>query len=320
MTGTPVIDVNAYLGEWPFRAVRRLRPLRERTPTALRRLLEGAGITRALVSPLAAIFRQECESANAELARAVRRLRALRGYGEFFVPAPALNPAYPGWEDDVQAALTAGAPGVRLWPNYHAYSLADTAARVAVAQAAAAGLAILISLRMQDERHHHPRMMVPAVPADEVAALARAVPQARIIACMARYGEAESLLAASGDVIPQAADRPSPSQRVILSKAKDLGAAQGKLREGSGVGEGNVWLDLSGVQGPVGCIDLLAERFGAGRLLLGTGAPLQYPLPAVAKVLASEIASDDRDRVLGLNAASLLTPAGAANTDSPGAN
>jgi hypothetical protein len=285
MTATPVIDVNAYLGEWPFRPLWGVRRLREPTPgavrrlQALRRLLAGAGITRALVSPLAAIFRQECESANAELARAVRRLRALRGHGEFFIPAPALNPAYPGWEDDLQAALTAGgappagAPGVRLFPNYHAYSLADTAARVAVAQAAAAGLAILISLRMQDERHHHPRMMVPAVPADEVTALARAVPQARIIACMARYGEAESLLAAE-----------------------------------------NVWLDLSGVQGPVGCIDLLAERFGAGRLLMGTGAPLQYPLPAVAKIHASEVPADARDEILGGNAAAVLggpPPAGA---------
>lgn len=248
-----VVDANAYLGEWPF------RPQRHRTATALRGALEGVSITRALVSPLAAIFRQECEAANCEL------LRALKRTGGFFVPIPAVNPAFPGWERDLEAALGASAPGMRLFPNYHAYSLGDIEARAAVTQAAASGLAVFISLRMQDERHHHPRMMAPAVPADEVADLARAVPEARIIACMARYAEAEALLAAD-----------------------------------------NVWLDLSGVQGPVGCVDVLAEHFGAERLLMGTGAPLQYPLPAVAKVHASELPAAERDAILGGNAAFLL--------------
>jgi predicted TIM-barrel fold metal-dependent hydrolase len=253
MTVTPVVDVNAYLGDWPF------RPLRHRGPAAVRRALEGAGITRAAVSPLAAIFRQECRSANEEL------MQALRRRDEFFVPVPALNPAYPGWEDDLAAAIALEARGVRLFPNYHAYSLDDASARGAVQQAAAAGLAVFICLRMQDERHHHPRMMVPGVPPEQVAALASAVPEARIVVCMGRYAEAETLLGAD-----------------------------------------NVWLYLSGVHGPVGCVELLAERFGPERLLMGTGAPLQYALPAVAKIHASELAQADRDKILGGNAASLL--------------
>lgn len=259
MTTAPVIDANAYLGEWPF------RPQRHRTPAAVRRALQEAGIDRALVSPLAAIFRQDCASANAEMMRALRRRT------DFFVPVPALNPAYPGWEEDLEAALAGGAVGVRLFPSYHAYSLDDAAIRAALGRAVASGLAIFVTLRMQDERHHHPRMMVPGGrppaggPAPEVAALARALPGARIIAAMARYAEAETLLAAD-----------------------------------------NVWLDLSGVQGPVGCVDLLAERFGAERLLMGTGAPLQYPLPAVAKIHASELPPSAREGILGRNAARLL--------------
>jgi len=257
---TPVIDANAYLGDWPFRALRR------RTPGALRRALGAVGITRAAVSPLAAIFRQECQSANTEMLRALGRSR------DFFLPALALNPGYPGWEDDLEAAVAARAVGVRLFPNYHAYGLGDDAARAAVTRATEAGLAVFISLRMQDERHHHPRMMAPAAPANEVAALAQAAPGARIVACMARYGEAEALLAGN----------PSSSDPT------------------------GVWLDLSGVQGPVGCVDLLARRFGAGRLLMGTGAPLQYPLPAVAKIHSSELAAAERDRILGGNAMRLL--------------
>jgi len=253
MTVTPIIDVNAYVGDWPF------RPLRHRSPAAVRRALQEAGITRAVVSPLAAIFRQECTSANEEL------MRALRRRGEFFIPAPALNPAYPGWEGDLEAAIAVGAPGVRLFPNYHAYSLDEPGARAVVQRAAAAGIVVFVSLRMQDERHHHPRMMVPAVPLELVVGLASAVPEARIVVCMGRYAEAEALLAA-----------------------------------------GNVWLDLSGVQGPVGCVELLAERFGADRLLMGTGAPLQYPLPAAAKIHASELPQAEREKILGGNAASLL--------------
>ena len=274
---TDVIDVNAYIGDWPFRR------LRQRTPAAVRRALECAGFTRALVSPLAAIFRQECASANSEMIRGVRRAR------EFFIPVPALNPSYPGWEDDVEAAVQIGAPGIRLFPNYHAYSLDDATIREAIAQAVSAGLAIFISLRMQDERHHHPRMMVPAVPADEVVALAQAMPHARIIPCMARYAEVETLLAAHapGDVILSGSEESCPRQ-----------TAAGHHRSG-------VFLDLSGVQGPVGCVELLAAHHGAGRLLTGTGAPLQYPLPAVAKVHAAELDAADKARILGGNAAAL---------------
>jgi predicted TIM-barrel fold metal-dependent hydrolase len=253
MSVAPVIDANAYAGDWPF------RPLRHRSPAAVQRALEGAGITRAVVSPLAAIFRQECTSANEEM------MQGLRGRGEFFIPAPALNPAYPGWEDDLAAAIASGARGVRLFPNYHAYSLGDADARTAARRAADAGLVVFISLRMQDERHHHPRMMVPAVPPEEIGGLARAVPEAKVVACMGRYAEAEALLAAP-----------------------------------------NVWLDLSGVQGPVGCVDLLAERFGAERLLMGSGAPLQYALPGVAKIHASELPQVERKKILGGNAARLL--------------
>lgn len=256
---TDVIDVNAYIGDWPF------RPLRQRTPAAVRRALERAGFTRALVSPLAAIFRQECASANSEMMRGTRRAR------EFFIPVPAFNPSYSGWHGDLQAAVAAGAPGIRLFPNYHAYSLDDAMIREAIAQAGSAGLAIFISLRMQDERHHHPRMMVPAVPTEEVAGLAQALPQARIIPCMARYAEVTALLDATSEAPPDA----------------------------------GVFADLSGVQGPVGCVELLAARYGAGRLLTGTGAPLQYPLPAVAKVHAAELDSAYKERILGGNAAAL---------------
>jgi hypothetical protein len=198
-------------------------------------------------------------------------MRALRRR-DFFLPAPAVNPGHPGWEDDLEQAIAARAVGVRLFPNYHAYGLGDAAARAAVMRATAAGLVVFISLRMQDERHHHPRMMTPPVPPEEVAALAQAIPGARIVACMARHGEAPALLAGNPA-------RPEPA---------------------------GVWLDLSGVQGPVGCVDLLAQWFGAGRLLVGTGAPLQYALPAVAKVHCCELGAMERDRILGGNAARLL--------------
>jgi hypothetical protein len=295
---TNVIDVNAYVGDWPF------RPLRHSRPASLRRALEAVGITRALVSPLAAIFRQECQSANAEL------LRALRAHGGFFAPVPAINPSYSGWEDDVQAALRARAPGVRLFPNYHAYSLDDPAARGAVAQAAASGLAVFLSLRMQDERHHHPRMMVPAVPADEVVRLARALPEARIVACMARYAEAETLLAPNRNavILSKAPSVSEAQKRSSPASGGNLGRARRKVQEETQPGRptGGVFLDLSGIQGPVACVDLLAERFGAERLLMGTGAPLQYALPGVAKIHACELPAAVRDGILGGNAASLL--------------
>jgi len=57
-------------------------------------------------------------------------------------------------------------------------------------------LPVLVAVRMQDERLHHPAMMVHPVATDQIMAAADSVTEARIVACMARYtsSEGEALL------------------------------------------------------------------------------------------------------------------------------
>ena len=56
------IDVNAWLGSWPFRA------LRDNTPDTLIRRLDRAGIGNAAVSRIEAILHRSVQPANERLA------------------------------------------------------------------------------------------------------------------------------------------------------------------------------------------------------------------------------------------------------------
>lgn len=179
-----LLDINAYTPDWPFRR------LRHRTADDLLRLMDSAGIARAVVSPLGAAFRLDAAGPNAEL------LEFIRGRDRL-LPAFALNPNYPAWEDDLRQALEGGAAALRLYPNYHAYSPADPPCIEAAHAAAEAGLPLLVAARLQDERSHHPMMKVPPVAPDALARLAAAAPRARLVVTMLRVGEAQGLAQAS---------------------------------------------------------------------------------------------------------------------------
>ena len=57
-----IIDVNAYLGHWPF------RQLRHNTVKGLLNLMDRNGIDKAMVSSINAIFYKNCHAGNEELA------------------------------------------------------------------------------------------------------------------------------------------------------------------------------------------------------------------------------------------------------------
>ena len=113
----PLVDLNCYLGEWPFR----------RYPcTTVDRLLarmDTLRIERAAVSRLENVFFKDCLVGNRELAALIAP------HTERLTPFYTINPAFPGWEDDLrlcqeELGLAPGAGGIQLHPNYHAYDLA----------------------------------------------------------------------------------------------------------------------------------------------------------------------------------------------------
>jgi len=299
-----LIDTNCYLGSWPF------RPLRHRTAEQLARLLERAGIEQALVSSLDAVFREDCHSCNIELLQAVAEwpgkpasppkadAPSVQSQAGKLLPLAVANPSYAGWQQELESLISkpagppkadgrlkaggqsqagkpgewgdpsragpgrAGIAGIRLHPNYHGYEAGGDECAEVIEWARDRGLPVFIAVRLQDERQHHPACQVPAVPVGDILRLCQRAQGASIVACMVRFGEAEKLLS---------------DERTCKA---------------------SLMCDLSGIQGPAGCIDKLVEKFGSGRLLLGTGTPLQYPLPGVKKLEFARI-SEAQQREIG---------------------
>jgi len=244
-----LLDANAYIGEWPFRR------LRHSTPKQVLSLMSRADIERAFVSSLTAVFRQDTGPCNEQL------LDTVANHRDRLLPLATINPSYPDWQSDLPEPGRFA--GVRLYPNYHGYQAEE--AMPLVQESASRGLPVFIAVRLQDERQHHPAAKVAAVAAESLGRLADSCPSARIVATMARLGEAKELLK-----------------------------------------HPNIFIDLSGIQGPAGCIESLVDEFGSHRLLFGTGIPLQYPLPNVIKLDMARISESDRLAIRWGNAAGLV--------------
>lgn len=155
------LDTNCWLGPWPF------APLPARSPRGLWRHLESAGVSGALVSPFDALFQDDPMPANRALRRACRSCPRL-------LPLPVVNPAMPAWREHLAACRDEfTVPAVRLLPAYHRYRLGSRRAAACLEAARSAGLRVVITARLVDERHEHPALRVRPVGVSELAALRR---------------------------------------------------------------------------------------------------------------------------------------------------
>jgi predicted TIM-barrel fold metal-dependent hydrolase len=139
-----IIDINTYVGHWPF------RQLRHNTAEALVRRMDERQIDRAIVASIHGIFYKNAHSANDELAVATRPFR------DRLIPYATLNPTYPGWEEDLRrCAEDLGLTGLRLYPQYHGYALTDEAVLALVDAATALGWPVQVPMRVVDRRQRH---------------------------------------------------------------------------------------------------------------------------------------------------------------------
>lgn len=107
------IDVNTYVGHWPF------RNLNYNTLEGLDTLAQRYGITHMVVANLHGLFYKDANVANEEL---LQWLNAYTGKTRF-LPMAIVNPLYPKWEEDARAMIEAGFAGFELAPVYHGYKL-----------------------------------------------------------------------------------------------------------------------------------------------------------------------------------------------------
>ncbi|MBN2451031.1 MAG: amidohydrolase family protein [Lentisphaeria bacterium] len=255
-----MFDINVAVGHWPFRRIP------HQSAESLRHHLRRHGISGAAATHTHGLFYRNCHDANLELAE------MLAAHGDFFVGIATLNPAYPAWEKDLAACVGAlRMAGVRLAPAYHNYALGNACARDLVRAAAACGVPVFVPHRIVDVRQRHWLDTETVVTPGEVIALARAVPEARIV--FLEYPVSPGVVAAADGTVL------CPNLYVETSR---MVSAYGQV------------------------LAAVVRAAGPERVLFGSGAPFKEVMPATLKLAHAELTEAERILVCGGTAARLL--------------
>jgi uncharacterized protein len=163
-----IIDVNAFLGHYPFRR------LDGGSPAALLDAMRRTGIDQAWVSNLAAIFWRNPTDGNRILYQASASHPSLR-------PVPAIHPGLAGWEALLDEAADQGVPCVRADPTFYGIDPAGVEMRGLLAGCGGRGLPLLMAVRLEDGRQRHPNDGSRELDGAAIRTLIRSHPTARLI-------------------------------------------------------------------------------------------------------------------------------------------
>lgn len=258
-TAPALIDVNVHLGHWP------LRGLPAEGPEDLVTLLRDHGVGQAWTGSFDALLHKDLGAVNARLADDCRR----HGRG-LLVPMGTVNPRAPDWEEEARRCFEAHRmPGLRLFPNYHGYTLDDDGLLRLLHMAADRGVVVQLALLMEDERMMHPLLRVVPVDPAPLIEVVRQVPKLRLV-----------LLNALGKV------RAQPLLRLVAA--------------------GDVAFDIATLEGVAG-IEQLLGQVPLDRLLFGSHAPLYYFEAAALKLKESNLSQAQLLAIRSSNAQRLLT-------------
>ncbi len=256
-----MIDTNVNLFRWPFRRVI------GDDPEGLVARLHKKGVTQAWAGSFESLLCRDVAGVNMRLAAACRE------HGpNFLVPFGCINPKSPDWEEDLRRCHeNHRMVGIRLYPNYHSYSLADPALAKLLSMSADRKLIVQIALSMEDIRTQFPLMLVP--PADPV-------PLA--------------------DLIPRI-----PHLHLVLLNAghwaESTDPSVVKIRKSE-----NVYFDIAMNEGVGGLTRLIATTSPA-RVVFGSHYPFFYFESALLKVRSAGLPRDQELALYERNAQSLLS-------------
>ena len=250
-----IIDTNVSLCQWPFRRL----PLDE--TAALVGKLRELGISQAWAGSFEGVLHRDISGVNQRLAEQCAPFPEL-------VPIGSINPALPGWKEDLRRCRDHHAmPGIRLYPNYHEYTLGDPRFTDLLQLATDAGLFVQIAVAMEDTRTQHELVQVSNVDLSPLPDRMHNITGARVQLLNARL-------------------RPP-----LLA---DLGKTPG------------IFFETSRVEGTDGVATLL-RSVPVKRVMLGTHAPFLIPEATLIRIQESQLNEHALSLLLSENAEQQLT-------------
>ena len=162
------VDVNAFVGAYPFRRVPGT------SPEALLAAMDRTGLDEAWVTHLPGVFWRDPTEGNPWLLELAGRYPRLR-------PVPAVHPGLADWPATLRRAADAGAPAVRADPTFYGIDPAGAAMRALTAACGEGGMPLSLAVRFEDGRQRHPNDHAPELPAAAVRALIRSDPRVRLL-------------------------------------------------------------------------------------------------------------------------------------------
>jgi predicted TIM-barrel fold metal-dependent hydrolase len=162
------IDVNAFLGGYPFRRVPGT------SPASLLAAMDRTGIDQAWVSHLPAIFWRDPTEGNAWL-------HAAASHEPRFRPVPCVQPGLANWKGELAAAVDRHAPAVRVDPTFQGIDPTGPELRRLAAACGEGGVPLMLAVRFEDARQRHPNDRADELPPAAVRALVRSDARTRLV-------------------------------------------------------------------------------------------------------------------------------------------
>lgn len=193
-----LIDINAYIGNWPYWA------LRGNTLGEMLKRMNNFGVDMAAVSNLNGLFYVDAQKANEELNEAMLSNAAFKNR---FLPFATINPILPWWKESLEVCHKQfGMKGIRLFPLYHQYKLTDASCVELVKAARDLNMPVSIPLRMIDLRERSWLDVNDALSYDDIASLVSKVPDAQYMVLDARLTDGQPRTSEASIKRLQAAD------------------------------------------------------------------------------------------------------------------
>jgi predicted TIM-barrel fold metal-dependent hydrolase len=168
-TPRTTIDVNAFIGPYPYRYVP------HPDPEVLVSVLEREGLRGAWVGHLPSAFYRDPSHGNETLFTTLAVHRAT------LHPVPAVRPDWPDWERTLRAMREMGAVAIRAYPPQWGMGPNDPHMARLAAACGEIGLPLVLTVRFEDLRQRHHLDVADDLGAATVRSIVRADPRVRVL-------------------------------------------------------------------------------------------------------------------------------------------